>query len=60
MQKGVITEFKRTDTVGLNRGLYGNFGVLTTTVPSPDTSLGLVHQKFESVYRENVYVKDMK
>ena len=51
MQKGVITEFKQTATVGLNRSLYGDFGVLTTTVPWINTTGGLVHQKFESVFR---------
>tara|TARA_B100000768_G_scaffold148241_1_gene142115 strand:- start:11634 stop:13466 length:1833 start_codon:yes stop_codon:yes gene_type:complete len=47
MQKGVITEFKTTSRIELKTNLYGAFGVLTTTVPWR----GLIHQKFESVYK---------
>ena len=45
--QSVIKEFKATSRLGLNRGAYGNYGILTTTVPWPDISGGKVHQNLK-------------
>ena len=49
IKKGEIKEFKKSSAIGVN--ISGvTFGILTTTVPWPDTSGGNVFQNFEASY----------